>query len=127
MATKRTVFVSLQGEGNSKNLRLRDSSGGDEVNKLTTKVDVSDTVHWVVDPHPPNGASPIHSIENVYGNDPDNVSLLTADPTEIGGGVWEGTVVSTSPGKGKQQKYNIDYKRTPGDDTQTCDPKLQMN
>ncbi len=55
------------------------------------------------------------------------MSLLTAEPARQSDGSWTGTDVSTSPGKDKQQKYNIDYKRTAGDDTQTCDPKLQMN
>ena len=129
MATK-TVFVSLNGLGNSKRLRLRDSDGNDGDNDITTIVDVNDVVEWVVDTTPPNGARPIHSIEKVYkkpGNDPGNVSLLTAEPARQSDGSWTGTVVSTSPGKDKQQKYNIDYKRTAGDDTQTCDPKLQMN
>ena len=129
MATK-TVFVSLNGLGNSKRLRWRDSDGNDGDNDLTTKVDTDDVVEWILDPTPPAGARSIHSIEKVYkkpGNDPGNVSLLTADPTNIGGGVWQGTVVSTSPGKDKQQKYNIDFKRTPTDDTLTCDPKIQMN
>jgi hypothetical protein len=37
MAT-RTVYVSLQGSGNSTNLRLRDSEGDDGVNDITTNV-----------------------------------------------------------------------------------------
>ncbi len=129
MAT-RTVYVSLQGSGNSTNLRLRDSDGNNGINDITTIVNVSDVVLWVVDPTPPNGATTIYSIEKVYkkpGNDPLNVSLLTADPGYIGNDVWQGTVVSTSPGSGKRERYNIDYKRTATDSTQTDDPKIQMN
>lgn len=129
MAT-RTVYVSLQGTGNSTNLRLRDSEGDDGINDITTNVDPNDVVQWVVDSTPPSGATAIYSIQNVYkkqNNDPLNVSLLTADPTNIGNDVWQGTVVSTSPGTGSRERYNIDYKRTATDSTQTDDPKLQMN
>lgn len=126
----RTVYVSLQGTGNSTNLRLRDSEGDDGINDITTNVDPNDVVQWVVDSTPPSGATAIYSIQNVYkkqNNDPLNVSLLTADPTNIGNDVWQGTVVSTSPGAGSRERYNIDYKRTATDSTQTDDPKLQMN
>jgi len=123
-----TVYVSLKGEGSSKKLRLRDSQGHIGDGDLTTNVDVNDLVQWVVDPAPPNGARPIHSIEKVYKKPvTGNISLLTDEPANIGGGVWQGRVVSTSPGRGKQQKYNIDYKESDADRTETCDPKLQMN
>ena len=129
MAT-RTVYVSLQGTGNSTNLRLRDSEGDDGINDITTNVDPNDVVQWVVDATPPSGATAIYSIQNVYkkqNNDPLNVSLLTADPTNVGNDVLQGTVVSTSPGSGSRERYNIDYKRTSTDSTQTDDPKIQMN
>ena len=128
MAIK-TVFVSLQGMGNSTQLRLRDSDNNDAPDgDLTTGVDVNNVIQWKVDSNPPNGARPIHSIERVYiKDDPDNAEILTKNPTNIGGGVWEGKVVSTSPGKGKKQKYNIDFKRTASDNTHIHDPKLQMN
>lgn len=124
-----TVYVSVN--GGSTNLRLRDSEGHNPGNdQLTTTVDVNDSVSWEVDPDPPSGANAISSIENVYkkvNNDPNNYSLLTANPTNNGSGVWQGTVVSTSPGRGKKESYNIDYKITAGGTTYTDDPKLQMN
>ncbi len=129
MAT-RTVYVSLQGSGNSTNLNLRDSEGNSGINDITTNVDANDVVQWIVDTTPPTGATQIYSIEKVYkkqNNDPLNVSLLTADPTNVGNDVWQGNVVSTSPGSGKRERYNIDYKRTSTDSTQTDDPKIQMN
>ena len=124
-----TVYVSVI--GGSTNLSLRDSEGHNPGNdQLTTNVDVNDTVSWEVDPNPPRGANAISSIENVYkkaNNDPKNYSLLTANPGNKGNGVWQGSVVSTSPGSGKQESYNIDYKITAGGETYTDDPKLQMN
>ena len=56
--TTRTILVSLQGTGNSDNLRLRDSEGHDGVNNITTLVDGGDLVQWQVDTTPPNGATP---------------------------------------------------------------------
>jgi hypothetical protein len=129
MAT-RTVYVSLQGTGNSTNLSLRDSEGNNGINDITTYVDVNDVIEWKVDTTPPTGSTQIYSIEKVYkkpGNDPLNVSLLTSDPGNIGNDVWQGNVVSTSPGSGKRERYNIDFKRTSTDSTHTDDPKIQMN
>jgi len=124
-----TIYVSVI--GGSTNLRLRDSEGHNPGNdQLTTTVNVNDTVSWEVDPDPPSGANAISSIENVYkknNNDPNNYSLLTGNPTNNGNGVWQGTVVSNSPGSGKQESYNIDYKIDAGGNTYTDDPKLQMN
>ena len=84
MATTRTIYVSLQGQGNSKNLRLVDSEGNDGVNDITTNVDPDDTVVWEVNPNPPAGSIALRSINNVYKKtapDPTNYSLLTANPT----------------------------------------------
>ena len=124
------VYVSLQGQGDSTNLRLRDSDGNDGVNDITTKVNPSDLVQWQVDTTPPNGATQIYSIEKVYkkpGHNPLNFSLLTAEPENIGDGVWQASVITPSLGKDKRELYNIDFKRTSTDIIHTDDPKLQMN
>jgi hypothetical protein len=129
MATK-TVYVSLQGQGNSTNLRLRDSDGDTGINDITTMVLPDDIVQWQVDTNPPAGATQIYSIEKVYkklNQDPLNYDLLTKDPTNIGNGVWQGTVKGSTPGLGTRERYNIDFKRTQTDTTLTDDPKLQMN
>ena len=123
-----TIFVSVN--GNSGNLRLRDSQGHDPGNSdLTTFVSPDNIVTWEIDPAPPPGARPVASIERVYkkpNNDPNNYSLLTDEPTNTGNGVFQATVVKRSPGSGKQLFYNIDFKLDPGGPTLTDDPKLQM-
>jgi hypothetical protein len=129
MATQ-IVYVSLQGQGDSTNLRLRDTDGNDGVNDITTKVNPTDRVQWQVDTTPPNGATQIYSIEKVYkkpDRNPLNINLLTTEPINIGNGVWQATVITPSPGKDKIEFYNIDFKRTSTDSTHTDDPKLQMN
>ena len=127
MPTK-TVYVSLQGNPNSRRLRLRDSNGADDVNDLTTGVDTNDNVRWVVDATPPGGARRILSIDDVYiKRRPGNVNLLTAEPTRQSDGSWIGTVVSISPGRGRQYWYNIKFTRVGYNTSITCDPKLQMN
>ncbi|HLO37443.1 MAG TPA: hypothetical protein VK173_03075 [Lacibacter sp.] len=124
-----TIYVSVN--GNSTNLRLRDSEGNNPGNdQLTTTVNPNDTVIWEVDPTPPPGANAIYCIDNVYkkpNNDPNNITLLTGNPSNQGNGVFQATVVATSPGSGKQESYNIDYQITAGSSVLTDDPKLQMN
>ena len=130
MATK-TIYVSLQGQGNSTNLRLVDSEGHDGVNDITTNVDPNDIVIWEVNPNPPAGSQAIRYITNVYKKtapDPTNYSLLIANPTPNAARNFQGTVVpaSQSPGSGKKESYSIDYTRTNGT-TGSDDPKLNMN
>ncbi|MDB5263419.1 MAG: hypothetical protein JWQ14_2702 [Adhaeribacter sp.] len=129
MATQ-IVYVSLQGQGNSTNLSLRDTEGNNGINDITTDLNPGDIIQWQVDTSPSPGATRIYSIERVYkkqNQDPINYDLLTEDPTNIGNGVWQGTVKDSSPGRGTRERYNIDFKRTQNDTTQTDDPKLQMN
>ncbi len=129
MAT-RTIYVSLQGQGNSTNLRLVDSEGHDGINDITTNVDPDDTVIWEVNPNPPAGSQAIRSIDNVYKKTdvPDNYTLLISNPTPNAAGNYQGTVVpaTQSPGSGKKESYSIDYTRTNGT-SGTDDPKLNMN
>ena len=124
-----TVYVCLNGKANSTRLRLRDSNGEDEVNDLTTVVNINENVKWVVDPTPPQGARRIKSIDGVYIKKmrPGNVKLLTAEPTRQSDGSWIATVVSTSPGRGRKYWYNIKFTRVGYTTPNRCDPKLQMN
>ena len=124
-----TIYVSRQ--GNSTKLSLRDSEGnGNNSDQITTLVNASDTVTWEIDPTPPPGSNSISSIINIYkkmDNNPNNVSVLTANPSNLGNNLFQGTVVSPSPGSGKSESYSIDYQLTNGGNTLTDDPKLQMN
>ena len=127
MATK-TIYVSLQGNANSRKLRLRDSNGGDAVNDLITGVDTDNKVKWVADPTPPLKARRILSIDDVYYKKVSgNVNILTAKPTRQSDGSWIARVVSISPGRGRQHKYNIKFTRVGYTTSNKCDPKLQMN
>lgn len=132
----RIIYVSRQ--GNSFNLRLRDSEGHDPGNNdITTLVDSGDIVQWVLDPNanPPAqpGYFPIASIEGIFNSDPNSspkyrgsIQLLTGDPTKVDG-VWTGYVLSPSPGSGKFENYAINY-TVPGDPTiRSDDPRIQVN
>lgn len=123
-----TIYVSRQ--GNSNNLSLRDSeSNGNGSDQLTTIVSPNETVIWELDPNPPQGSNSIAAITNVYqkaDNNPNNVSLLTGNPTSCGDGRFSGTVIPNSPGSGKYESYSIDYQLVAGGNVLTDDPKLQM-
>ncbi len=122
MADK-TIFVSLQGVGNSRNLRLRDSDGDNGVGTITTSVNPGNTVQWVVDPTPPQGASSILSVTSVVkkANVPNNSDLIifNTPPTS-------GTIVSPSVGPGSTEQYSINYTRLDYS-TDTDDPTIRMN
>lgn len=118
---QRTIYVSRKND-TSHDIKLRDSEGhnpGDD--KITTLVDTGDTVTWQLDSN-----SGLSAITNVKKKS-DTHQLLTAEPHPGNNGKWVGTVVGTSPGKGKQEKYKIYYKIEGDDKEYHDDPKLQMN
>lgn len=130
-----TIYVSRQ--GNSLNLRLRDSEGNNPGNdQLTTLVDPGNAVTWELDPNANSPAQPgyfpIASIQSVvksnsadprYSND---VDVLTAPPAPVNG-LWTGYVKLPSPGIGKFEHYQI-YYYLPNDTTlHNDDPIMQMN
>ena len=129
-----TIYVSRN--GNSNNLRLRDSEGHNPGSDLLeTQVSPSDTVTWEKDPYANDpvqpGYFPIGSIISVTKADSslpqyrNSVQLLTAEPT-VSNGVATGTVISSSPGSGKFENYTIGY-TLPGSTTVLYDdPKLIM-
>lgn len=123
-----TIYVSRN--GNSNQLKLRDSEGHNPGNDdLTTIVSPGDTVTWMLDPNE-NGLTSINAVnKTVPGDpsyDPNSVDLLVSGTTS-NNGVYTGTVVSPSPGNGKYEKYKIGF-MVPGNSTIFFDdPKLQMN
>lgn len=130
-----TIYVSRN--GNSTNLNLRDNEGNAGMNELTTGVTAGSLVIWQLDPNPPAGSNSISAItgiqRTVKDNNPNDVAILDSDPqwhsdlSYPGGGYWEATVKSPSPGRGKYETYNISF-TVPGDTTvYTDDPKLQMD
>lgn len=115
---QRTIYVSRKND-TSHHLKLRDSEGNDPGDdKITTLVDTGDTVTWQLDKD--SGLSEITKVKKKS----DTHQLLTAEP-HGNNGKWVGTVVGTSPGKGKQEKYKIYYK-IEGKEYHD-DPILQMN
>lgn len=123
---ERIIYVSRNGR--SHQLKLRDNQGHDPGNNdLTTEVNPNDTVQWQLDNN-----SGLEAITGIKPSDPSkpgyggSQDLLAAPPTNKNG-IWEGTVVSPSPGRGKFENYMIGFK-IPNDATEYWDdPKLQMN
>jgi len=123
-----TIYVSRN--GNSKQLKLRDSEGHNPGNdNLTTNVNPGDTVQWMLDPNGSNLTSLNGVNKAVPGDssyDSNSIDLLVSGTTSSNG-VYTGTVVSPSPGSGKYEKYVIAF-MVPGDNTiYYDDPKLQMD
>ncbi|CAM4124513.1 hypothetical protein [Gillisia limnaea] len=122
---KRIIYVSRNGR--SHQLKLRDNQGHNPGNnKLSTDVEPSDAVQWQLDTNSGleaiTGIKPSDSSKPAYRGSQD----LLAAPPKNNNGIWEATVVSTSPGRGKFENYMIGFK-IPNDTTEYWDdPKLQM-
>lgn len=115
----RTIYVSRLNP-NSTQIKLRDSEGHNPGNdQLTTAVDTNDTVTWELDEN--SGLTAITNVQK-KGNSPND--LLVSQPSSDNG-KFVATVVSSSPGRGKIETYNISYKI--GDTEYHDDPILQMN
>ena len=114
-----TIFVSRN--GNSKNIKLRDSEGHNPGNDdLTTTVDPGDTVTWELDTN--SGLGSIVSIAKKASSPNNLFSSITSEDD-----IFFGTVVSVSPGKGQYETYAVQY-TIPGDTTvYSDDPKIQMD
>lgn len=121
-----TIYLSVN--GNSTNLRIRDSEGHNPGNDdITTTVTASDSVTWEPDPTPPSGAKAIASIVSVFRkNLPNNGDLLMSPPTNNGTGQFTATVKSPAPSSGTIEQYGIQYTLANDPNTYTDDPKLQM-
>lgn len=117
-----TINIFVSRAGNSNNIKLRDSEGHNPGNDdITTDVNAGDTVVWQLDSN-----SGLYSLDGIQMKNDSENNLLTATP--IGSnGMYTGTVVSNSPGRGKIEKYQIGYTVTQGSGTIWDDPKLQMN
>ncbi|MBI2731593.1 MAG: hypothetical protein HYX40_12740 [Sphingobacteriales bacterium] len=122
-----TIYLSVN--GNSTNLRVRDSEGNNPGNdNVTTLVNTNDTITWEPDPNPPPGANAIANLVSVYRkNLPNNGNLLTGVPSPNGNGGLSATVVSSSPGRGVQESYGVEYQVVANGSSLYDDPKLQMN
>jgi hypothetical protein len=134
-----TIYVSRQ--GNSANLRLRDSEGNNPGNdQITTLVDPGNIVTWELDPRADinspehqNGYFPIYELISVKKADSTkpqylhSTDVLVSDPPPPVNGVITGLVKSPSPGKGRFENYQITYLLLPGGQPVTDDPVMQMN
>lgn len=114
----KTIYVSrIKG---TNRIKLRDSDGNNPGNtNLTTLVNTGDTVEWKLDEN--SGLEAIIEIKKKWLSR----QLLKVKPKESKG-VWRGTVIDVSPGKGKYEKYNIAYKIKGNSSRRWSDPKLQM-
>jgi hypothetical protein len=122
-----TIFASRKGQ--SLELKLRDSQGHDPGNEnLTTDVKPNNKIQWMLDEN-----SGLESLDGIYKVvEGDNcfekgaTDLLVSEPIKKGK-VYEGTIVSESPGYGKFEKYKIAFKVFGDEEIYFADPKLQMN
>jgi hypothetical protein len=133
------VKIYVSRIANSNRLRLRDEVSNPGNSKLTTAVNPGDKVQWELDPlslgpNPEPGYSPIAFILDIRISTPEDgdqyrnsVAVLEADPVPGPGGVFEATVKSPSPGKGKEEDYMITYMLPGSKYMYQEDPKLQMN
>lgn len=121
---EKIIYVSRN--GNSHQLKLRDKDHNPGNNKLETGVDPNDTILWQLDED--SGLAEITGVKESDSSQPQyrgSQNLLAGDVTKKNG-VWEGRVVSKSPGKNKFENYMIGFK-IPGDDKEYWDdPKLIM-
>ena len=117
-----TIYIYVSRNGNSSNIKLRDSDGKNPGNDdLTSDVNPGDTIIWKLDSN-----SNLYSLDGIQikPDSPDN--LLTSPPTGSNN-EFSATVVSISPGKGKIEKYMVGYTVSQGDETIWDDPKLRMD
>lgn len=130
METPTPIKIYVSRNGQSMQLKLRDSEGNNPGNdKLTTHVKPNDIVEWHLDPDELDIASIISVNKKVPGDpsyDPNSVDLLVKDPTPSDG-VFSGTVKSISPGIGKFEDYKIGFKIQLDGPTYYDDPKLQID
>lgn len=122
-----TVNIYASRNGNSFQLKLRDSEGhtpGDD--NITTNVNTGDIVQWQLDSN--SGLTSLNGIVRTQKpSNPNTVPLLTGTPVLVAPNVYQGTVVSTSPGPGSIETYQVGF--TVPNDTQVHwdDPKLSIN
>jgi hypothetical protein len=125
-----TITIYVSRNGNSFNLKLRDSLGNNPGNDdLTTNVSPGDQLVWSLDPNGSNLTS-LNGVNKTVPGDPsynaNSMDLIAPPGTYSQNGSYYGTVISPSPGNGKFEKYKIGF-MVPGDSTVYWDdPKLQM-
>ena len=126
--TPTTITIYVSRNGNSMQLKLRDSEGHNPNNdQLTTDVSPGDIIKWDLDTN--SGLSSITQVKKVEPSDPSfqpNAStLLTSEPTSVNNEIIA-TVVATSPGSNAFENYKIGF-TVPGDDNVYWDdPRLRM-
>ena len=121
-----TIYVSRN--GNSNNLKLRDSEGhGNGTDNITTDVGPGDSVQWELDTN--SNLAALNAVSKTVPGDPsfdaNSQDLLTSITSS--NGVFTGLVVSPSPGKGKYEKYKIAFMVPNSNEIFWDDPKLQMD
>lgn len=125
-----TITIYVSRNGNSYNLKLRDSLGNNPGNdNLTTSVSPGDSLIWCLDPTGSNLTS-LNGVNKTVDGDPsfnpNSIDLIAAPGTHSVDGIYYGTVVSPSPGSGKFENYKIGFKVPNDDNVHWDDPKLQM-
>ncbi|MCM4158899.1 hypothetical protein FHG64_01385 [Antarcticibacterium flavum] len=121
----KTIYISRAGQ--SLNLKLRQSgSKAKPTEELTTLVDPGDIVRWELDKD--SGLTEITGIKESDNNKKKyrgSQNLLEGEPQKKGD-VWEGKILSQSPGSEKFENYMIGFKIPNDPEEYWYDPKLQM-
>lgn len=120
MGTK-TIYVSRNGQSN--NIKLRDSEGHNPGNdKITTDVNPGDIVIWEVDPN----ENDIYALKGIAKKSDSPANLLTGTPQLQSNGSYSGQVVSNTNMTDQIEKYDVSYQIVVNGPTFTDDPKLRM-
>lgn len=118
-----TIYIYVSRNGNSQNIKLRDSNGDDPGNdQVTTVVDEGDTVIWALDPDGSN----LYSLNGVEKKASSQVDLLKKQPAPQSDGTYKAKVKKKDSLKGKKESYYIKYKITADGSILCDDPKLKM-
>ena len=130
MGTITKIIYAIR-NGQSKKIRLFCTDGSNNFkNDIETGVDANDTIRWQLADN--SGLESLVAVERTVKGllklkNPNNVALLTVDSVpEIQPSVFEGTVISESPGLGKFQTYKVGFKVPDDDKIYWEDPKLIM-
>lgn len=117
-----TINIYVSRVGNSNNIKLQDSEGHNPGNdNITTDVNPGDTLFWQLDQN-----SGLSSLDGVRMKTNSQNNLLNSI-TQVAPNIFTATVVSTSPGSGKIETYEVGYKVLGGSNILWDDPKLRMD
>ena len=119
----KTITIYVSRNGNSKNVKLRDSLGNNPGNnKLKTHVDPNDTIIWKIDPKEYN----LFSLTGIKRKPSSGSILLKNPPLQQKDGSFKAEVISATNMGGRVEIYDVSFQIEAGGPVLTSDPKLKM-